>query len=72
LSWSRADADSDFDAVSTVSNTTTNTRADTIFTWWACRPPDTDTNSISTWWTCRRCEQSAEANANAKKEIAAH
>ena len=55
-SRSNSDSDSDFDAVSTVSNATTNARADTIFTWWACR----------------RLEQSANTNSNAKEEMAAN
>ena len=69
---SRANADSDFDAVSTVSNATTHAHADTIFTSWRCRPPNTNANSVSTRWTCRRSEQVANTDSNAKEEMAAN
>ena len=76
LSRSRVHSDSDFDPVSTISNTNPATDAaadsDTIFTWRSRRSSDSDADSVSTWRARRRPEQVSDTNSNAKEEMAAN
>lgn len=67
LSRSRANADSDFNAARTISNTTSD--ADTIFTWRARRSPNAEADSVFTGRADRSPD--AETNSNAKEEMAA-
>jgi hypothetical protein len=70
LSRSGANADSDFDAVSTISNTQTDSNPHTIFTWQARRPPNAHADSVFTGRADRSPD--TETNSNAKEEMAAN